>query len=1228
MSNTSEYLLVEIESEYKIAQITSSSSIQIEYQYKDQGGLCKNGVLAKCQLTDCAEIGAYNNCLVRAATNLKLSIKEQRNLVNKEERKRKSNITSRSKKAISSPQRKHTKHKSQPPPKVERLSKSESAKNRRIKKKCLSLFSKDYLNSHSLIETEFDSEWTLNDFLNIQREFTKDWLQQHLNYICDEQQTSAIANQKSHILVTARAGSGKTRTLVARILFQIKHCGITPESILALAFNKKAAEEIRERLSEHLPSSQMPHVMTFHALAWRVVQPNSDILYDRDGHDSNKKLSQMIKRIIESRFLNSRTTVTLQRIMGIKWEESLNLLVHNCLQSNEFNDQIQQREIVEDRALDYRLVDTAFDKWVYNFLLWWGVKFRYKKNIHYHGGDTYKPTFIIERSGNKDLIIQTQDSSTLNAAADDFQNSTKANRFVIKELSFTQETSRKSIHVQLKQLLTEAHIPIRKLSKKELWQKVKCKQIDEFTRSVQHFISRCQKELLWPDQLERKIETYNNPEEIQQLFWNEALAIYRDYEAELARTKQPDFDRLMQNAANRIKQGNTKFQTKDRHKNGDIKHIKHLLIDEFQDFTHLFNELRTSILEATPDVKFFCVGDDWQAINRFAGSNVDYFHNFSKKFPNVGAIGLHTNYRSCSSIVDEGNKVMFNFGNPSSAHKKQSGGIYQIAVTDLANLTAEEEILRDSTSILACHIIRIAQSDGMPMAYLRDPRAINDSEKKIVILSRYSYIDGLELTQWLKKLRSHLPNEAKQQIVCSTAHGYKGQEADTVILLSPEKYPLVHPDCIFSTIFGDNLQKLEDDERRLFYVAITRAKSNLIYLNEKDNKPCSFVPAINKLKALNLHQVQPILLAGDKALIEVKNLASITDTSTVGTIPLKDEIKADFKWKPNKKAWVKCVASEQVQLSKSVIAILSKFPWCCKIEEVEIKVSSNTLIYRYELNKGSFKRVDTSLSNAQREEIDSLKEIIGESLAEAIEAILLDLKQDWPEFGYEDETGNLLEVAWIENKVGLYLPGDNIESFKKEGWRIIEISSELSDNWEKSLLPYFNSKASAQVLNEGIHSLYHFTDISNLESIGKHGILSLKQLRMEEVSFTPSGNELSHQLDQDNKLDDYVHLCLTPHHPMAHQAHNRGSISMPKFLRIKPEVLDQPGVRASMKVSVANDAEIISLETALNQINWADWCKYWNDDSITGLEKISANPLFKTEILIPSTISKSFIQVS
>ncbi len=99
------------------------------------------------------------------------------------------------------------------------------------------------------------------------------------------EQLSAIGAVSENIQVVARAGSGKTATIVNRAFFLHKHCDIPLDQMLLMAFNRKAAREMADRL-EKLMGMRPPHVMTFHALAYAIASPEGALLYDdQDGED-------------------------------------------------------------------------------------------------------------------------------------------------------------------------------------------------------------------------------------------------------------------------------------------------------------------------------------------------------------------------------------------------------------------------------------------------------------------------------------------------------------------------------------------------------------------------------------------------------------------------------------------------------------------------------------------------------------------------------------------------------------------------------------------------------------------------------------------------------------------------------------------------------------------------------------------------------------------------------
>ena len=197
--------------------------------------------------------------------------------------------------------------------KRERLIKEEIARQERIaeqekQKRLLEIkeyqrqltahFETDFLNAYDFYQKSLSQKLTFTEYKDCRRKFIKNWFSNSNNFSSqhnfDDEQIDAIGAFEGHILTAARAGSGKTATLTAKVIFLNKHCRIPEESILVLAFNKMAAEELTHRL-EQLSGKIFPHVMTFHALAYAFVHPEESILYDvTDGPQYKGRFLQSI----------------------------------------------------------------------------------------------------------------------------------------------------------------------------------------------------------------------------------------------------------------------------------------------------------------------------------------------------------------------------------------------------------------------------------------------------------------------------------------------------------------------------------------------------------------------------------------------------------------------------------------------------------------------------------------------------------------------------------------------------------------------------------------------------------------------------------------------------------------------------------------------------------------------------------------------------------------------
>lgn len=158
----------------------------------------------------------------------------------------------------------------------------------------------------------------------------------------------------------------------------------------------------------------------------------------------------------------------------------------------------------------------------------------------------------------------------------------------------------------------------------------------------------------------------------------------------------------------------------------------------------------------------------------------------------------------------------------------------------------------------------------------------------------------------------------------------------------------------------------------------------------------------------------------------------------------------------------------------------------------------------------------------------------------------------------------------------------------------------------------------------GIDSVWHFTDKSNLQSIYKHGLLSLAMIEKEGFEVPCFGaNELSHNLDRYYGLDKFVHLSFVKEHPMCYRKEQNGEIPNPIWIAIKASVLFDES--ALFSTVVANGTRVPKYN--INQLDKkADlevlWGKTdWSDSKIKQ-RRTSAK---KGEIMIPKMIKSDDI---
>ncbi len=271
-----------------------------------------------------------------------------------------------------------------------------------------------------------------------------------------------------------------------------------------------------------------------------------------------------------------------------------------------------------------------------------------------------------------------------------------------------------------------------------------------------------------------------------------------------------------------------------------------IIVDEFQDISMDRYNFLLALRRGNPQAQLYCVGDDWQSIYRFSGSDMNLFCHFDQYFGKTDLNKIETTYRFGNPLVEK--SAAFIQRNPAQIRKN----IHPFSSDAKTEIVFREYSRGDAVGALERIVAEI------PLG------------KSVFLLGRYTYDDYL----LAKNFRQRRSGNSLFYTICGreveflTMHRSKGLEADYVVLLNCNNGSFGFPstiadDPVLGFVMSDSDGYLFGEERRLFYVAMTRAKVRTIVMYDK-SKPSVFVLECISPERLADKPIEPHPNAGNR----------------------------------------------------------------------------------------------------------------------------------------------------------------------------------------------------------------------------------------------------------------------------------------------------------------------------------------------------------------------------
>lgn len=708
----------------------------------------------------------------------------------------------------------------------------------------------------------------INRKMNSEREYLDNILKEVDPAIqLDEDQRKVVLTDEDYCLVIAGAGAGKTTTVAAKVKYLVEKQNIKPEEILVVSFTNKAVDELKDRIQKQLHIN-CP-ITTFHASGNAILHKQND---EKLNIVQNEKLYFILEDYFnESVLTNEKLVDDLVTFFASYCDAPADEIVDKAILFNKIASSSFTTLKSDLGEYEKKIIPSGDKKYVTiqneqlrsneevqiaNFLYLNNIEYEYEPKYKYNiSGATkpYTPDFII-RQGDKEAYIEhfgvTQNGFSNRYTSEELQKYNKAMKDKValhKQHDTTlictcsKYNDGRELTVHLKEKLEENGFILNPKDNKEVMKKISNQDGSRYVRKlinlVDRFIGNFKTNGYSVQQFDEWQLASNNVR--TKLFLRICKECYLEYERYLNKHNAIDFSDMINKSAILLK------ESEDVRKQITFKYI---IVDEYQDISRQrFNLVEA--LHVNSNAKIIAVGDDWQSIYAFSGSDITLFTKFSEIMGYAELLSITKTYRNSQEVID----IAGNFIQKNTSQIKKTLKSPKTITDPVIIYTYDSKYKKRNGDFRSGADYNLAKATETAIEQILEFNKKEGKENKkssILLLGRFGFdakhLERSELFNYeAERSKVVYKNHPELRITFMTAHASKGLGYDNVIVINGKNETYGFPSKIEDDPVLNYVIKRDNtidaaEERRLFYVAMTRTKNRVFFIAPEEN-PSEFL---------------------------------------------------------------------------------------------------------------------------------------------------------------------------------------------------------------------------------------------------------------------------------------------------------------------------------------------------------------------------------------------------